>query len=114
MAATSPDPRAAPRVCLVTAPDPDVADRLARGLVDGRLAACVNVLPAVTSTYRWQGAVERDEECLLIVKTVATRVRELEAWLDEHHPYDCPECVALEPASVAAGYLAWLVRESAP
>jgi periplasmic divalent cation tolerance protein len=110
----TPDPGASPRVCLVTVPNLELGEDLARELVEARLAACVNVLPGLTSIYRWKGGVERDAECLLIVKTVAARVRELESWLDRHHPYDVPECVALEPVSVAAAYRAWLVRESAP
>jgi len=106
---TSRDERSdAPRVVLTTAPDEDTADRLARGLVDAGLAACVNLVPGVRSIYRWQGEVASDPEVLLVAKTVAERVPEIEAWLAEHHPYDCPECVALEVASVEAAYLAWL------
>ena len=102
---------AEPRVVLVTAPDVDVAKRLARGLVEARLAACVNVVGGVTSVYRWEGATHEDPEVLLVVKTTAERLEALEAWLAEEHPYDVPECVALEVARVEAKYLAWLVGE---
>jgi periplasmic divalent cation tolerance protein len=98
----------APRVVLITAPDGEVARALARGLVEQRLAACANLLPAVTSVYRWEGAVQEDAEVLLVVKTVRARLEALEAYLDEHHPYDVPECVALAPAAVSDAYLAWL------
>jgi len=101
-------------VVLVTAPDQEVADRLAAGLVDGRLAACVNLLPGVTSIYRWEGAVQRDQEVLMIVKTTRARLRELEAFLVREHPHDVPECVALAPAHVAGTYLGWLRASTAP
>jgi periplasmic divalent cation tolerance protein len=103
---------ASPRVVLVTAPDPESATRLARGLVEARLAACVNVLPGVTSVYRWEGAVHEDGEVLLVVKTRAAHLPALEAHLAAHHPYDVPECVALAPDRVEARYLAWLQGET--
>lgn len=102
----------APRVVLITAPPGEPALALARGLVAARLAACVNLLPAVTSVYRWEGEVQEDPETLCVVKTTAARLPAIEGWLDEHHPYDVPECVALEPREVAPAYLAWLRAES--
>ena len=102
---TRPD---APRVVLTTAPDQETAERLARALVEAGLAACVNLVPGARSIYRWEGAVQCDAEVLMVAKTIAERVPQLEGWLAEHHPYDCPECVALEAASVEAAYLAWL------
>jgi periplasmic divalent cation tolerance protein len=101
------------RVVLVTAPDERVARELARALVERGLAACVNVIPQVASIYRWQGAVEEASEVLMLVKTSAARVAEIERFLDEEHPYDVPECVALEPRHVEAKYLRWLIDESA-
>lgn len=99
---------AAPRVVLVTAPDADCARRLAEALVGERLAACANLLPGVTSIYRWEGAVEEATEVLLILKTRAGLVPEIEARLVDLHPYDVPECVAIAPDRVGAPYLAWL------
>jgi periplasmic divalent cation tolerance protein len=96
------------RVVLMTAPDAAVAERLARGLVEARLAACVNLVPGVTSIYRWQDAVQADAEVLLVAKTVVENVPALEAFLAREHPYECPEVVALDVASVGAAYLAWL------
>ena len=102
----------AARIAFVTAPDQDVARRLAQRLVEERLAACVNLLPGLVSVYRWQGAVEEDSEVLLVVKTRAGKLAAIEALLEREHPYDCPECVALEPAHVEARYLAWLLAET--
>jgi periplasmic divalent cation tolerance protein len=98
------------RVVLVTHPEAGAED-FAAGLVERRLAACVNLLP-VRSVYRWQGAVERAPEVLLVVKTVAGRLPALERHLRERHPYDVPECVALDPVRVEPGYRAWLVAEA--
>ena len=103
-----------PRVVFVTAPDEVVAERLARSFVSLGLAACVNRVPGVTSTYRWEGEVNEDAEVLLIIKTTAERLPELEAALNSLHPYETPEFVALEPEHVSAPYLEWLrasVRE---
>lgn len=101
------------RVVLVTAPDDAVAQRLADGLVSARLAACVNIVPGLRSVFRWEGEVCSETEVLLIAKTTAERVPEIESFLAEHHPYDCPECVALAVAAVEAAYLAWLRGEVA-
>ncbi|MBI5431899.1 MAG: divalent-cation tolerance protein CutA [Planctomycetes bacterium] len=99
------------RVVLVTAPDPETATKLARELVGRRIAACVNVVDGVTSIYRWRGAVEEAREALLVVKTTAARYPELERALVELHPYELPECIALQPAAVAPKYAAWLAGE---
>ena len=98
----------AARVVLTTAPDGDTALRLARGLVERRLAACAQVLPGMTSVYRWEGAVQQEGEVLLVLKTTVERLPELERWLLEAHPYDTPECVTLAPERVEPRYLAWL------
>jgi len=102
----------AARIAFVTAPDLEVARRLARRLVEERLAACVNLLPDLVSVYRWQGAVEEDSEVLLVLKTRASKLAAVESLLEREHPYDCPECVAIEPARVEARYLAWLLAET--
>lgn len=104
----------APRLVFVTAPDRETARALARSLVEARLAACANLVEGVTSVYRWKGQVEEQAEVLLLVKTTADRIGEFEAVLAREHPYDVPECVAVEPASVEARYLAWLREQTAP
>jgi periplasmic divalent cation tolerance protein len=97
-----------------TMPDEEQAGRLARVLVERRLAACVQVLGPVTSTYRWQGAVESAREWLCLLKTTRARYRELEAALVELHPYDTPEVVAVPLAAGSRRYLDWLAAAVAP
>jgi len=101
------------RLVWITAPDRDVALRLARESVERRLAACAQLLPGMTSIYRWEGRVQEDAEVLLVLKTTAARVPQLEDWLRGAHPYDTPECVTLAPARVEARYLAWLEQSCA-
>ena len=84
---------------------------LARTLVGERLAACVNVLPAMTSVYRWKGQVEEDREQQLIIKTTAERLPALEARIRELHSYELPEFLVLTADQGAAAYLSW-VEES--
>ena len=98
------------RVILCTAP-PDQAPALARLLVTECLAACVNILPAVRSIYRWQGELCDDPESLLIIKTTTDRVTRLTERLSEAHPYDCPEVIALAVDSGHAPYLNWLTAQ---
>ena len=83
---------------------------LARVLVNDRLAACVNVLPPMTSLYRWKGAIEEDREQQLVIKTTSDRVAALEARFRELHPYELPEFVVLS-AEASNAYLAW-IRDS--
>ncbi len=95
-------------VILCTCPDEETASRLANGLIEEQLAACVNILPGIRSIYRWQGVISDDAEVLMVIKSLASRFDELEAWLSAHHPYDVPEVVALPAEKVSAQYLAWI------
>jgi periplasmic divalent cation tolerance protein len=95
-------------VVLSTAGTEDEASRIARALIERRLAACVNVVPGVRSTYRWQGAVRTDAEWLLIVKTRRDRFDEVRAAIRELHSYELPEVVMLDVAEGDAAYLAWI------
>jgi periplasmic divalent cation tolerance protein len=95
---------------LTTMPDDDRADGLARTLVDERLAACVNVQAAMTSTYRWQGGVEVERERQVVIKTTRVRLPAVEARLRSLHPYEVPEFVVIDGAASDA-YGAW-VHES--
>lgn len=108
------DSEGAAQVALITAPDLEVAARLARAFVEERLAACVNLVPGVRSIYRWEGKVEDDAEVLLVVKTHATRREALAARLRELHPYDVPELVFLAISAGSAPYLAWIAKEVNP
>lgn len=91
----------------------DVADALARALVEGRFAACVNALPQVCSTYRWQGQVEQAGETLLIAKTTQPRYAALEAEVRRLHPYELPEIVAVHLAGGLPAYLHWVHESTA-
>ena len=97
---------------LVTAPDAETGGRLARTLVEERLAACVNVVPGVRSVYRFEGAVHDDAEVLLIVKTRADRCDELAARIRALHPYALPEVLALAAVGGSAESLSWVSTEA--
>ncbi|MGN6519241.1 MAG: divalent-cation tolerance protein CutA [Dokdonella sp.] len=94
-------------------PDADTAARIARALVDEQLAACVQVLPGMTSTYRWKGAVHVDAEVLLLAKTVRARLDAVSARIAALHPYEVPELLALDVVDGAPGYLTWLEQACA-
>lgn len=94
-------------VCLVTTP-PAEAERIAAAAVERELAACVNVIAPVHSIYRWQGAVQREQEALLIVKTTRAAVPALERLLEEIHPYDTFELLALDAKAGSSRYLEWI------
>jgi periplasmic divalent cation tolerance protein len=100
-------------VVLVTCPG-DEADRLAQALVQERLAACVNTIPQVTSTYRWEGKLRHDREALLVIKTRRDRFESLRARVVELHSYDVPEVIALPIEAGHAPYLEWVTKEAAP
>jgi periplasmic divalent cation tolerance protein len=95
-------------VALTSVAREEDAIRIARALLDRRLAACVNVVPGVRSLYRWKGAIEDDREELLVIKTSADRYPALAAALEELHPYEVPELIALPIEAGAERYLAWL------
>lgn len=84
------------------------AEYLAREAVERRLAACVNLLPPMTSVYRWQGEVAREEERLVLFKTRADRFAALRDLLLEIHPYDVPEVIGIPIETGSDGYLNWL------
>jgi periplasmic divalent cation tolerance protein len=84
------------------------AAAFARLLVDERLAACVNILPAMTSVYRWKGAIEEDREQQLVIKTTRDRVAALEARFHELHPYEVPEFLVIGVSDGSPAYLEWL------
>lgn len=97
---------------LCTCPDEATATRLARDLVEARLAACVNVVAEIRSIYRWQDTVHDEPESLMIIKTPRTAYAALEAWLLENHPYDEPEVIALPVTEGSAGYLDWVASQA--
>ena len=95
-------------------PDRASAEKLAAALVEQRLAACVNVLAACRSVYRWQGAVQQEVEHPVLIKTTRERYAALEAAIRAAHPYELPEIVAVPIERGLPGYLQWVLDETAP
>ncbi len=95
-----------------TLPDRDAAEKMAYFLIEQQLAACVNILPGVTSVYRWQGKVESANETILLIKTTMARYPALEAAIKAQHPYELPEIVAVPINAGLPAYLAWVATET--
>ncbi len=93
---------------MTTTDTPELARRLAALLVQSRLAACVQVIGPITSTYWWEGQVEEAQEWLCLAKTRAERFAEIEQCIREHHSYDVPEIIAVPVSDISAPYLQWL------
>lgn len=100
-------------VVLCTVPSEDVGVAIARAVVEGSLAACVNIVPGVRSIYRYQGKVEDDRELLLVIKTRTDKIAALEVAIRALHPYEVPEVIALDITTGAAPYLAWVREQTA-
>lgn len=96
-----------------TCPDDAVAERITLALLEARLAACVNRLAPVRSSYRWQGAVETATEIPLLIKTTRARYAELESTLRALHPYEVPEIIAVPVAAGYGPYLRWAIEQTA-
>lgn len=98
-------------IVITNLPDRQSADRLARHLVDARLAACANIFPPCHSVYRWEGKVETAEEIPMLLKTTRRNYPALESSLRDAHPYEVPEILAVEADGLPA-YLDWVVAET--
>ena len=98
-------------IILTTFPDESAAGRVLDGLLEKRLAACVQTLP-IQSAYRWQGDLRRESEILAQIKTRAALYSEVEAFLRAHHPYEEPEILRLPVTGGSPGYLRWLAAET--
>jgi periplasmic divalent cation tolerance protein len=101
-------------IVLTTWPASSEAGAFARALVDERLAACVNVLAEMQSTYRWKDAIEVDVERQIVIKTTGARLAELEARVRALHPYEVPEFLVLRVERGAASYVSWLEDAVSP
>lgn len=100
-------------VMISTCSGMDQGRQLARALVTDGLAACVNLVPAVHSVYRWEGQVQEDQETLMLIKTAEQRAGEVTAWLQEHHSYEVPEVIALPVIGGSDRYLRWVADATA-
>ena len=98
---------------MTTAPSEDEAEKLAGILVAERLAACVQILPKMTSVYVWKGETHREAEHLLLIKTAEDKYAEVEKAISDNHSYDVPEIVAIRSSDVSAPYLEWLTEQVA-
>ncbi len=95
-------------VVLSTCASPEEAEKVARALVEKKLAACVNILPAVRSIYRWKGAIEDDQETLLLIKSSRALFGELRAEIQKLHSYEIPEAIAIPIVDGLERYLEWM------
>lgn len=98
---------------LTNVPDRAAAERLADALVEKRVAACVNILAPCRSVFRWQGAVQHDEEHPVLIKTTREAYAALEAEIRAHHPYELPEIIAMPIERGLPAYLDWVAGETA-
>ncbi|HET7753225.1 MAG TPA: divalent-cation tolerance protein CutA [Anaeromyxobacteraceae bacterium] len=96
-------------VVLVTAPDAEKAAELGRTLVEQKLVACANVVPAVRSIYRWEGRIEDSTEALVVLKTPRFKLKELVDRITEIHPYEVPEVLAVPVEAGNVRYLDWVI-----
>jgi len=100
------------RVVLSTVPNEQVGEKIARALLEENLVACVNMVPGVSSLYRWQGNIQDDRELLLVIKTRTDRYEKLEERLRELHPYEVCEVMAFDVAAGSKPYLDWILAET--
>jgi len=97
-------------MAFVTAPTSEKAKEIAGGLVSGKLAACVNIIPGVVSVYEWEGKIENDEEVLMMIKTRTSRIEELTEFVKKNHPYDVCEVITTSIEGGNMAYLDWLAK----
>ncbi len=96
------------QIILCTCPDKESAENIARQLINDKIAACINILPGITSIYTWQGNIETDQEHLLLIKTRKDRFQTVEKSIQTCHPYEIPEIIAIPVENGLAEYLQWI------
>ncbi len=96
------------QLILNTCPDFTVAKTLASQIIENELAACVNILPSLTSVYCWQGKIETAQEHLLLIKAPSSQYANIEQFINAHHPYDTPEIIAFSIENGLPAYLQWI------
>ncbi|VDI83532.1 protein CutA homolog [Mytilus galloprovincialis] len=95
-------------MAFVTVPDLEVAKKLSHGIVKNKLAACVNIIPGITSVYEWEEKINEDGELLLMIKTATDKVDDLSKFVRENHPYDCAEVISSKIDNGNPPYLKWI------
>ena len=100
------------KIVLTTCGTKQEAEKIARALVETRLAACVNIVPGIESVYRWQGKVESETEWMLVIKTTAGRFEAVREAIREMHSYDLPECIMISIEGGSPEYLKWIEENS--
>jgi len=95
-------------VIYCTCPNNEVANTISKVLVQNKLAACVNILPNITSIYKWQGQLQRDQELLLLIKSRSDKFEELKQAIIKLHPYELPEIIAVSIDNAVPNYLNWI------
>lgn len=95
-------------IAFVTAPNDNVAKSIAHGLVTNKLAACVNIVPKVISIYEWEGAMNEDEEVLMMIKTRSSKIPEITEYVKKNHPYSVPEVISAKIEDGNLPYLQWI------
>lgn len=97
---------------MTTITDIDKGKLLARQIIEEQLVACCNIVPGVTSIYRWKNELCEDQECLLVMKTVETRYIQLSKFILQQHPYETPELIAFPITKSTQEYLSWVIKET--
>jgi periplasmic divalent cation tolerance protein len=95
-------------IILSTCPNQEVAETIAHALIEEKLAACVNIVPGVTSVYEWKGKIEKSQEQLLIAKTTTSTYSAVENAILKRHPYELPEVISIPINNGLASYLSWI------
>ena len=97
------------QIVLCTVPDRETANTISNALVAEQLAACVNIIPGITSVYRWKGVVEKDDELLLLIKAAVSSWPRLEQRIQALHPYELPEIIAVPIQTGQKDYIQWII-----
>lgn len=92
----------------MTVPDMEIAKKLAHGIISNKLAACVNIIPGITSVYEWESKINEDNELLLMIKTRSSKIDDLVKFVRENHPYDVPEVISTPIEKGNLPYLKWI------
>jgi periplasmic divalent cation tolerance protein len=98
------------RLMFCTCPDEAIAQTIGDTLINERLAACVSLMPGITSIFHWDGQIQRDREVLILIKTIEARASALTERLRELHPYEVPEIIAVPITEGLPDYLSWITK----